>query len=188
LKDAVFIKEKLERGKAAGEKVKAAFSDLSIEQLNWKPSPESWSIGQCLDHLVVSDMLYFPALDKIAEGNYKKTAWQRWSPFSGLFGKILVNQLQEKVTKKAKAPQVLLPSASQIDMGIVERFHKHLDTLLEYISAFSNVDLDKTVITSPVFKFVTYNLRNTVTLLTNHLHRHINQGCRVKANKEFPSI
>ena len=32
--------------------------DLSDEQLNWKPRPESWSVGQCLDHLAVINPFY----------------------------------------------------------------------------------------------------------------------------------
>ena len=27
---------------------------LSEQQLNWKPSPDKWSIAQCLDHLAVT--------------------------------------------------------------------------------------------------------------------------------------
>lgn len=188
MKDPGFIVERLQKGRAAGEKVREEFSGLSLEQLNWKPSPESWSIGQCLDHLLVSNCSYFPQLRKIAEDKFSMTVWQRWSPFTGLFGKILVDQLQEKVRKKVKAPRIFVPSSSRIDSGIIERFQKHLDTLLEYISAFSNVDMDKLHITSPVSGFITYSLRNAITILVNHLHRHINQGCRVKVSKDFPII
>ena len=46
---------------------------------------------------------------------------------------------------------------------------------------------DKTHISSPVSKFVTYSLRNAITLLIQHEHRHINQAIKVKANKNFPT-
>ena len=79
MKDALFIQQMLEKGKEAGKKVKTEFIDFSLYQLNWKPSPESWSIGQCLDHLIIADCLYFPALKKIAERKFEMTAWEKWS-------------------------------------------------------------------------------------------------------------
>jgi hypothetical protein len=187
MKDTPFIQEMLLKGKEAGERVKAEFSNLSLQQINWKASPGSWSIGQCLDHLIIADCSYFPALKRIASGSYQMTVWQKWSPFSGLFGKILADQLQEKIKGKLiKAPKVFTPSFSQIDTGILDRFQKHLDTLLEYITALKNEDIDKIRITSPAAKFVTYNLRHTVVILVPHLHRHINQAIRVKQEESFP--
>jgi DinB superfamily len=185
MKDPVFIQLMLLKGKEAGEKVRAEFSNLSLQQLNWKPAPDSWSIGQCLDHLIISDCSYFPAFKKTTENKYQMTAWQKWSPFSRLFGKILADQMQEKVKKKLKVPKVFSPSYSQIDPGILDRFQKHLDTLLEHIAAMEKIDIDKIRITSPAIKFVTYNLRNTIMILVPHLHRHINQALRVKQREDF---
>jgi len=186
MKDIAFIESMLIKGKEAGDKVKAAFGGMTLQQLNWKPAPESWSIGQCLDHLITADCLYFPALKKIANHTYQMTTWQKWSPFSGLFGKILATQLQEKPKAKLKAPKVFAPSFSQIDQGILNRFQKHLDTLLEYLAALKEIDIDKTRITSPAAKFVTYNLRNTIKILVPHQHRHIHQAIRVKQKEDFP--
>ncbi|MDP4261158.1 MAG: hypothetical protein Q8941_01390 [Bacteroidota bacterium] len=61
MEDPEFIKQMTSKGKEASEKVNANFADLSFSQLNWKPAPGSWRIGQCPDHLIVSDCLYFPA-------------------------------------------------------------------------------------------------------------------------------
>lgn len=186
--DGVFIQLMLQKGREAGEKVKAELGDLSLAQLNWKAAADNWSIGQCLDHLIISDCLYFPALKKIAEGKYEMSFWENWSPLGGLFGKVLADQVQEKPRRKMKAPKVLLPSESSIDAGIMERFHKHLDTLLEYTAHCSRIDIDRVHITSPVSKIVTYSLRRAITLLIQHEHRHINQAIRVRSSKEFPVL
>lgn len=183
MKDVAFIKQMPGKGKTTGEIVKAGFSGISFKHLNWKPSPEAWSLGQCLDYLTVSNMQYFPALQKIAERKYKMTFWERWNPLSTLFGRMLVQQLQEKVTKKVKASKVFRPDERKIDPGIPERFQKHLDTLLECMGAYADADvnMDRVHITSPVSKFITYSLRNAITVLIQHEHRHINQALRVKA-------
>lgn len=181
----------IRRGREAGEKVKNEFSNITPQQLNWKPGEESWSIGQCLDHLIIADCAYFPTLKKITEGNsdpdgYRESFWENWSPFGWLFGKIMVSQVQEKPRRKLNAPKIFRPAESKIDFGIFERFHKHIDSLIEYINDCRTVDPDKTHITSPVSKFVTYSLRNAITLLIQHEHRHINQAIRVKNSKGFP--
>lgn len=176
----------ISRTRAAGEKVNMEFSGISPGQLNWKPSPDRWSIGQCLDHLLVSDCLYFPALKKIAAGNIEMSFWEKWSPFAGLFGKMLLHQVQENGKKKVKAPGVFLPAESNIDPGIMERFSKHLDTLTGYLVDCRNMDIDRIHISSPVSKMVTYSLRHAFMILTEHLHRHINQSIRVKRDPGFP--
>ncbi len=185
MKDSLFIDQMLEKGRQAGEIVKREFSNLSLQQLNWKPNEDKWSIGQCLDHLVISDCLYFPTFKKITEGTYKMSTWEQVNPFSRILGKMVAQQTQEKIVKKMKTPRIFNPSSSQIDLGIIERFHKHLDSLLEYIGNFRTVNLDQLHITSPVSGFVTYSLRNAITILIPHLHRHINQALRVKALTTF---
>jgi hypothetical protein len=112
--------------------------------------------------------------------------WENWSPLGGLFGKILVSQVKEISRKKLNAPGIFYPSQSDIDMGIEERFNKHLDSLLNYIADCNIMDVDKTHITSPVSKLVTYSLRNAIILIIQHLHRHINQAIKIKSLKEFP--
>jgi hypothetical protein len=180
MKDPVFLDQMITRGKEAAIIVKKEFGYLGLKQLNRKPTPERWSIGQCLDHLVVSDCSYFPVLKKIAAGNYEMTTWEKWSPFNWLFGKMLVNQTQENPKNKLNAPKVFAPSSSQVDLGILERFQKHQDTLLEYLAGCKTTDIDRVHITSPVSQLVTYSLRNAITILIQHQHRHINQAVKVK--------
>jgi hypothetical protein len=113
------------------------------------------------------------------------TRWERWSPFSRIFGRLMVNNLQEQVKKKMKAPKLLTPSASKIDMGIIERFHEHQDIFMDRIAGCDQVDLDKIILTSPIIKFITYSLRDTIKFLVQHEHRHINQAIRVKQSEGF---
>ena len=42
--------------------VEEKLGGLSKKQLNWKPSPDVWSVGQCLDHLVVTNKQEIPAI------------------------------------------------------------------------------------------------------------------------------
>lgn len=185
--DSIFIESMVKRGEEAREKVHQGFDYLSLQQLNWRPSDGGWSIGQCLDHLVITDCLYFPALQKITERNYKMNAWEKWSPFSGLFGKVLLNAVEENQVKKTNTARIFRPTSEPIDAVILERFYKHLDSLLGYIAGCSELNINKIRITSPVSKLVTTSFRNTILLCIEHQHRHINQALKVKAAKDFPA-
>ena len=182
----IFINAILKKVREAKEKVQIEFSNISFQQLNWKPSLEGWSIAQCLYHLVVSDSSYFSLLKDISGGNYRMSFWAKYSPLSKLFGRIMKDQLQEDVKRRLKAPGKLLPGSSDIDPGIIDRYYKNLDNFSALISKCRNIDIDKIIITSPVVSFVTYSLKDALQFLMQHEHRHINQAIRVKTNEKFP--
>ncbi len=187
MKDGDFIKELLQKGREAKEKVSSEFSDISTKQLNWQASPVTWSIAQCLDHLVVSHRVYFSVLKKITEGNFQMNLWEKYSPFTKIWGNIMKDQMQEQVKRKLKAPGKIQP-ASKADLQIMEQYHRSIDQFLAYISKCSTIDIDKTIITSPLLSMITYSLRNALQFLVTHEHRHINQAIRVKKNAGFPQL
>jgi len=186
VKDEIFIASILQKGKEAKEKIIHEFSNISLEQLNWKPAPGSWSIAQCLDHLIIADSAYFPDLKNITEGNFKMDLWEKYSPFTRLCGQLLKYRLQEQVKRKMIAPKKIQPQKSDTELDLIDKYLKNLDIFLALISNCKNVDIDKTIITSPTIRIVTYSLRDAFTFLFQHEHRHINQAIRVKRNEGFP--
>lgn len=186
MKDEEFIERILKKGAEAREKVMESFNGLSSEQFNWKPSPKSWSMAQCLEHLVISDSVYFTTLQKIAEGKFKMTFWEKYSPFTKLFGLALRGQLEETGKRKMQTAMMLVPSYSDKSLDFIETYFSNLNKFLNHISNCTNADLDKTIITSPIASFVTYSLRDAFQFLSQHEHRHINQAIRVKAEPGFP--
>lgn len=188
MQDPEFIKQLIPRLKNAGERIQGEFSSLSLKQINWKSSADKWSIAQCLDHLVVADSLYFSVFGQIAAGQHKMSWWERWSPFSNFFGKFFIRHLQETPKRKMKTTPVFFPASGAIDDGIMQRFYTHLDKMINLIDACRHADLDKTIISSPQTRIITYSLRDVFTFLTSHLHRHIGQAMRVKESDSFPAV
>jgi uncharacterized damage-inducible protein DinB len=186
MKDEAFINSILQKGKEAKSKIASELSGMSTQQLNWKPAPTSWSIAQCLEHLIKSHTAYIPILNKISSGNYKMSFWEKFSPFTSTWGKFFKTQLQEVPKRKYKSAKKIKPSASEMGFEIVDTYYQSLDDFLESISHCKLVDLDKTIITSPFISAVTYNLRDVFQFLVQHEHRHINQAIRVKTNENFP--
>ena len=144
------------------------------------------SYRQLHRHLIIADTAYFPDLKNITEGNFKMDLWEKYSPFTRLCGRLMKNRLREQVKKKMIAPKKIQPQTSDKNLSIIDDYCKNLDTFLTLISNCKNVDIDKTIITSPTIQIVTYSLRDAFSFLIEHEHRHLNQAIRVKANKGFP--
>jgi len=47
---------------ASDARAAALAATLTPSQINWKPAPEVWSIGQCLEHLSIGNEIYLEAI------------------------------------------------------------------------------------------------------------------------------
>jgi len=159
---------------------RATFGGLSEEELNRRPGDGGWSVAQCLDHLITINTLYFPLLDSMRVGPPTSTAWERFSPLSGLFGRLLVKTLSPDSRKTLKTTRKAMPSSSTIDAGIIDRFAEHQEALIQRVRGIAtSVDPDRTIVTSPLAGFITYSLADCLTLLAVHERRHLAQAKRV---------
>jgi hypothetical protein len=170
--------------KGVSADVRNSFGTLTPDQINWKPAPDAWSVGQCLDHLIKSNEGFFPELDSIAAGTRKNTFWQSWSPLSALAGAFLVSTLK-KDNQKVKTNQKMTPP-SEIADDIIERFAAHQDELAHKLSATANADWHKVVLTSPFVKIMTYRMDKGLEAVIEHEKRHIRQAKRVMEMDGFP--
>ncbi len=123
MKDPVFIQQQVYKGIEVIEKVNGELSSLSAEQLNWKPNDTSWSIAQCLEHLIISDGLRINIIEKKIDENFKSGGWEKLNPLKKFWGSMLITQTQEKVKKKIKAPSLFQPSANEATDNIFARFN-----------------------------------------------------------------
>ena len=172
----------------SGELARAAFGSLSAAQLNWKSDDKSWSVAQCLDHLITTHSQYFPLFERLAAGEAKPTFWEKASPLSGFFGRFLIKSLDPANLKKIKAPAKAQPSISEISADIVDRFCNHQQQIVEHLQRIpTDVDLMKTIITSPLLGIVTYSLDDCYTILVAHCQRHVGQAQRVTEHDRFPN-
>jgi hypothetical protein len=164
----------------------STFGHLSYEQLNWKPSPERWSVGQCFDHLVASGASFFPIIDEVAAGRKTKRALESVPLLPKLFGKLLIKSLDPTTTRKMKAPKQIEPATSAIDSSILQSFVQQQSELVSKMNATANLDVERLIITSPVASFVTYSLLDAYRIIVVHEERHFQQAQRVTMETAFP--
>jgi hypothetical protein len=169
-----------------GHEAQEVFGPLSAAQLNWKPSAEQWSVGQCFDHLIVTNRSFFPVMERVAAGTFKSDLWARVSPFSGYFGRYILGALDPSKGKKIKAPRAFLPASSDVDAEVIGRFVGNLSEVSALMRATEGVDLSRTVVTSPAMALVTYSLRDVYHIFVAHARSHFEQARRVTEGPGFP--
>jgi hypothetical protein len=177
----------LEELAAIGREAREVFGHLSAVQLNWKPSAEQWSVGQCFDHLIVTNRTFYPALDKVAAGTFKSSLWGRVSPFSGYFGRYILGALDPSKGRKIKAPRAFLPASSDVDADVIGRFVENLSEVAARMRSTAGADLGRTVVTSPAMALVTYSLLDVYRIFVAHARSHFEQARRVMRMEGFPA-
>jgi hypothetical protein len=167
------------------DEAQAAFGQLSAEQLNWRPHEKGWSIGQCLEHIVITNEQFYPEFEKLAGGSRRNSFIETWSPLTGFFGRFLIKAVSED-SRKAKVPSKTVAPPSEIGADIVDRFAEHIAEINRRIDASAGADRNKTIVTSPFFVLATYSLDDAYTVLVEHTKRHVRQATRVTEASGFP--
>lgn len=169
------------------QQVKLHFSNLHSGQINWKPEQNQWSIGQCLDHIIVTNTTYFNSFDQLSEGRYKLSLLQKINPFKKTFGPMMIKSLGPQAEKKFKAPKIFEPSFAGTGDKIVTDFIEHQEVLKNYFNKLKQPAISKTVIASPVSSMITYSVADAMQIITGHEQRHINQAIRILNHPNFPT-
>lgn len=167
--------------------VKTRFGSLTAHQINWKPGAEQWSVGQCLDHLIVVNRKSLPVWEKAINGQQETSLWRKMPFVAGFLGRLIVNSQAPTSARKFKAPAIFHPSSSQIDSQVVAQFLEQQKEVLARINSAGGVNADRIIISSPVAKAIIFSLMDAFRLIAAHERRHLAQAARVMETPGFPS-
>ncbi len=162
-------------------RARAEFSSLDPVQLNWSPHEGKWSIAECLDHLITTNTTYFPIFDTVANGTKRDTFWERLPILPRLWGAALINTVRPETTRKSRAPRIFQPHTGTLPADVLDTFLIQQRKLTDAITALNGIDIDKTIVTSPVAVFIAYSLRDALSIVVLHEERHLRQAERVLA-------
>jgi uncharacterized damage-inducible protein DinB len=177
----------LVEGRFVADETKRAFGHLSAEQINWKPGRDEWSIGQCFDHLIISNRQFLTIIEEIRQGRRRRRAWERVPLLPRFFGKLLIRTLRPDTGRKVKAPRALNPSTSQIPAAIITSFVEQQAVLLQLMEGTRGLELERITITSPVARLITYSLMDAYRLIVVHEQNHFVQASRLLRLAGFPA-
>ena len=172
--------------KQAQLKVEENFCDLTKEQLNWKPNEKTWSIAECLDHLIVTTNLYFGVFEDIKNNRLKQNIWMKLPFWKNFVTNLLLKSVDPETKKKVKTSAPFQPTKSSYSKDIVTDFSTTQAKLITYIHELDGYDHSNIVIPSPLNAMFVYNLSDAFTILWKHQFRHFNQAMRLIQLKDFP--
>jgi hypothetical protein len=168
------------------ERAIKSFSYLSENQFNWKPDPESWSVGECLSHLANSNKLYLNKMEHILSLN-SNVCEQDYLYSQSFMGKLISKGVDLKNAKKVKTFKVFYPTKSNFKKDIIDEYIKCCEKLIDLAGKMNHLDLKKIKLSSPVNILVRLNLGDPLIIIPKHDERHLNQAERVMCQKEFPT-
>ena len=167
-------------------------SGLTVDQLNWKPSPDKWSIAECLRHLTITNNLYYqnakPALLAALQKNISKN---KNSPIKfGIIGKIFMG-FEPPLKRKFKVPKVFSPktkSNTNFSKDVISDFIISKRNMIDLMRKSDSVDLNKVKVSSPVTKFIRIRLGEYFSIMAPHDRRHLWQAENVRNLPNFPFV
>ena len=162
----------------ADQRAIALARGLSVEQLNWKPRPESWSVGQCLEHLCISGEVYLPPITR-ALNNRQPSPVQTITP--GWFGAWFIRSYiaPSPVTKKAPAPKKIRPVLSVVEPSILDRFlaaNREVRALIERAQPY---DVNRIRFANPFIPIIRFTVGTGFEIIAKHEDRHLLQAEKV---------
>ncbi|PIF00657.1 MAG: hypothetical protein CR994_04670 [Maribacter sp.] len=151
---------------------------LTGTQLEYKPSPESWSIAECVEHLSISE--------QILGGMLREALKTPADPSKRDSVKLSDEDLLIMITDRGKK------SKTNEAFGPTGRFGSHTETLktflqkrkehIEYVKT-TNDDLRNHYVQLP---FATIDGLQALLFISGHTERHILQMEEIMAHENFP--
>jgi len=170
---------------AADARATAIVKDLSIAQLNWKATPDAWSIGQCLEHLCLSNEVYVEPMIEALSADPSGPV-DEITP--GWFGRWFIQQYIDPTTqkKRGRAPSSAVPVADRLDASILGRFIASNAKIRDVIARAQTFDINRLRFKNPFVPLIRFTVGTGLQIVARHNHRHLLQAERVRQLADFP--
>jgi len=161
---------------------------LSEAQLNWKPSPERWSVAENIEHLVLTDGKYAGRFrESIA--NARADGRGPGKPFKpGFMGGMMARGMEPPPRRKFRAPGAfrIAEGGGPRPLSLVDDYRALLGEYASLLRDAAEVDLNRTRVTSPAFRWLRLSVGDAFCVTLAHQRRHLWQATQVKNEPGFP--
>jgi hypothetical protein len=169
---------------ANDQSTQALVAGLSVEQLNWQPVPGSWSVGQCLEHLCITNESYVAPISAALE---EKTDDPVEQITLGWFGRWFIRSFVEPSPngRRVSAPSKIRPGA-KVDLSVVSRFLSDNKSCRELIVRARSKDVNRIRFWNPLVPGIRFTVGTGLEIIASHERRHLLQAERVRDSANFP--
>ena len=169
----------------ADARASAIAGGLTADQLNWTPGAGAWSVGQCLEHLCLSNEVYVVAIAE-SLGVAPAGAVDEIAP--GWFARWFIRTYIEPTTqrRRGRAPRKIAPIAQRVDTSILDRFIASNTAVREVAARARGHDVNRVRFTNPFVPLIRFTVGTGLQIIARHNHRHLLQAERVRRSASFP--
>ncbi|MEO8482019.1 MAG: DinB family protein [Acidobacteriota bacterium] len=172
---------------AADQRAEQLARGLTYEQLNWTPAPGAWSVGQCLQHLLIANQVYLQPISKALDGrppspvNEVRLGW-----FSSWFIRTYIAPSSSGA--RSPAPKKIRPAQDDVDLSVLDAFLASNLAARELIFRAGHYDVNRIRFKNPLVPLVRFTVGTGLEIVSNHERRHLLQAERVRESPAFPRL
>jgi hypothetical protein len=169
---------------ANDQRARALAAGLTEEQLNWQPELGSWSVGQCLEHLCITNEAYLTPISAALKEKPDSPV-EQITP--GWFGRWFIRSFVEPSPngKRVSAPPKIRPAA-RVDLAVLNRFLSSNKSCRELIVRARDKDINRIRFWNPFVPGVRFTAGTGLEIISGHERRHLMQAERVRNLMNFP--
>jgi hypothetical protein len=163
----------------------ALIDGVTEAQWKWKSSPDRWSVGECAEHVILSErMLYQTALEAL-----KNPADPEWATKTGgkadFLKKVMPNR-NPGGAGGATAPQEIVPSGALTKDEVIRRFNESRTEIRAFVAALDQPAKEHIVV-HPFPVFGPLNAYDWLIYVPLHTIRHSRQIVEVQQTAGYPA-
>lgn len=149
-------------------RLRHAVQGISEAELNHREG-DAWSIGQILDHLLLSHAPYLKRMEAAAE-NAPKGPCEAKMTFLG-------GQIFRGAGPDFNAPvgPGLHPKKDKYDLGVIVQYAKLTESTIEFAKRCEGIDLTRAKFRNPIVPLFSMNLVDGFAIMNTHGERHLRQ-------------
>ncbi|HKE00494.1 MAG TPA: DinB family protein [Planctomycetota bacterium] len=156
----------------------AAVEKLSDAQWSWKPAPDKWSVGECVEHIATVEAFLLPMVEKTASGA-PDPKWNEGVPNTEELEKQLLDR-----SKKFQAPEPVRPTGKLTRAEVMAKYKEARTKTKEFFEKAPEGLKAYVSTAGPVGRTNAYQQLIFIPL---HNLRHNQQIAEVKATEGFPA-
>ncbi|NVK27218.1 MAG: DinB family protein [Flavobacteriia bacterium] len=153
------------------------WKQLDSETLNQKPSSDSWSALECLEHLNRYGDFYLPEIDnqlsKAEKGKPKTIFKSSW--LGEYFAK---SMLPKDKLNKMNTFKNMNPSLSGVRPDVLDDFIQQQKRMIRLLERARDINIQKTKTAISISKWIRLRLGDTFRVVIYHNERHMVQATR----------
>lgn len=165
--------------------VMGLITGMSDEQWDFRENPERWSTGECLEHIVRSEIAQVEQVSTVLAGEPDPEWATRAAGKTALIRQAVQNPLPQG-QGGVRAPQEIAPTGEWGREDLIAKFYETHGKLRALVETMDRTIKDRTM-ESQIPQFGWMNGYDWLNLPPSHVIRHGKQIERIKADPNYPA-